>query len=79
MFELGHAQVGYGDEVLDVAEALGGGLRLLEQALHRFDVGVAASVEHAAHDATEVLLQGEGQPLEGLQAAAARLGSAICS
>ena len=72
MLKLGHAQVGHGDEVLDVAEASGGGLRLLEQAVHRFDVGVAASVEHAAHDAAEVLLQGEGQPLEGLQAAAAR-------
>ena len=72
MLELGHAQVGHGDEVLDVAEASGGGLRLLEQAVHRFDVGVAASVEHAAHDATEVRLQSEGQPLEGLQAAAAR-------
>ena len=72
MLELGHAQVGHGDEVLDVAEASGGGLRLLEQAVHRFNVGVAASVEHAAHDAAEVLLQGEGQPLEGLQAAAAR-------
>ncbi len=72
MLELGHAQVGHGDEVLDVAEASGGGLRLLKQAVHRFDVGVAASVEHAAHDATEVFFQREGQPFEGLQAAAAR-------
>ena len=70
MFKLGHAQVGHGDEVLDVAETSGGGLRLLEQSVHGFDVGVAAPVEHSAHDASEVLMQGDGQPLEGLQATA---------
>lgn len=31
MLELGHAQVSDGDEVLDVAETPGGGLRLLQR------------------------------------------------
>lgn len=66
MREFGHPQLRHGDEVLDVAEASGCGLRLLEQAVHWFDVGVAASAEHAAHDATEVLFQFNSQPLEGL-------------
>jgi len=69
MLELGHAQAGHGDEILDVAEAPSGSLCLLEQPVHRFDVGVVASVEHAAHGATEMLLQSGGQPLEGLDMA----------
>lgn len=72
MFELGHAQVGHGDEVLCFAETSGGGVRLLEQAVRCFDVGIAAPVKHAAYEATEVRLQGDSQPLEGFQAAAAR-------
>ena len=54
MLELGHSQVGDRDEVFRVTETSGGSFRLLQQAVHRLDVGVAAPVEHAAHDAAEV-------------------------
>ena len=70
MLELGHAQVGDGDEVVEVAEASGGGLRLLEPPVHRLDVGVAAPVEHAADHAAQVRLDRGAKPLEGFQARA---------
>lgn len=70
MLELGHTQVSDCDEVLDVSESSGGPLGLLEQAVHRFDIGVAAPVEHAAHHTAEVHFQGARQTLEGLQARA---------
>lgn len=76
-FELRDAQIGQSDEVLDVAQGSGGGLRLLEQAVHRLEVGAASSVERATHAANEVPFQGERQPLEGLQVATARLAQAF--
>lgn len=54
MFELRPAQLGHGDEVLDVSEASGGDLNLLAQAIHRLDVGVAAFAENAVHNACHV-------------------------
>lgn len=65
MQEFGHAQLGNGDEDLDVAEASGCGLRLLDQTAHCFNVLVAASVGLATHGATEVLVQGDSQLVEG--------------
>ena len=46
MGQPGHAQVGHGDEVLDVAESPGSGFRLLQKTIHRFDVGVTTPIEH---------------------------------
>ena len=49
VLELGHAQVGDGDEVLARPEAARGALGLLQQPVHRLDEGVAAVIDHAAH------------------------------
>ena len=61
MGEFAQTQVGDGDEVGGGSEAAGGALGLLEQAVHGFDEGVGAMVEHAAHDAVEVLLVATGR------------------
>ena len=70
--------MGHGDEVLDVAEASGSGFGLLKQAVHRFVVGVATSVEDAGDDATNDFLQRKGPSFEWLHAAAA-VASSCCS
>ena len=72
MLELGHAQVGDGDEVLARPEAARGALGLLQQPVHRLDEGVAAVIDHAAHHRVEPLLERGGQLLERLEPAAPR-------
>lgn len=74
VLELGHPQVGDGDEVLGRPKAPSGGLGLLQQAIHCLDEGIAAAVEHAPHHAVEALDQGQGQAFERFQPAAPRPG-----
>ena len=57
-------QVGNGDEIGCCPEALGSALDLLHQAVHDLDKGVAAVIEHAAHDRFEVGLERGCQVLE---------------
>ena len=64
MLELGHPQVGDGDEVLHGAEASGCCFGLLQQPVHRLDVSIAVPIEHAAQHAIEAISQGLGQALE---------------
>jgi len=70
--ELAHAQVGDADEGCRVLEAAGGTLGLLQQAVHGFDEGVAAVLEHASHNRIEVARQRGTQPFERVQSAAPR-------
>lgn len=58
-----HAKVGDHDEVLGLAEAPVGGLRLQKQIVHRLAAGVAAPVKRAAYDAREVFLWHAWLPL----------------
>lgn len=51
--------VGDGEEVLGCAVSARGALRLFELAVHRFDDGVAAVIEHAAYDRGETLINRE--------------------
>ena len=67
MLELGHTQVRDGDEVRGGSEASGSTLGLLQQAVHRLHVGVAAVIQHAAHHPIEALLQRSGQLLERIE------------
>ena len=53
--QLGHPQVGDGDEVLGRAVSACRPLGLLKLPVHRLDEGVAPMVEHAAHDRVEAL------------------------
>jgi hypothetical protein len=55
------AQVGDGDEVLGRAVSARCALGLLKLPVHRLDEGVAAVIEHAAHDRVEALLD-RGRP-----------------
>ena len=63
MFELGHTQIGDCDEVRGGPEASGGALGLLQQAVHRLHVGIAAVVQHAVRSIGSslefILFQGE--------------------
>ena len=70
MFELGHTQVGDGNEVGRCAEAASGPLGLLEQAVHGLDEGIRAVVDHAPDDGIGALANGLGQFLERLEPAA---------
>ena len=67
MFELGHPQVGDGDEVLRRAEPARRALGLLQQAIHGLHVGVAALVQHPVDDPFNMRLQGSRQLFERLQ------------
>ncbi len=67
VLELGHAQVGDGDEVLARPEAARGALGLLHLPVHGLDEGVGAVVDHAAHDRVEAVLDRGRQLLERLQ------------
>lgn len=53
----GDAQAGNDNEIFGVPKASSGGLRLLQQSVHRLDVGVAATIKHAAHDTTAMWKQ----------------------
>ena len=70
MLELGHAQVGDGDEVGRCAKAPCGALGLLQQAVHGLDEGVGSVVDHAPHDGLGALGDRAGQLLERLEPAA---------
>ena len=48
------SQVGDADEIGGGAESLRGGCGLLQQAIHRFDKGVAAAIQYVADDGVEV-------------------------
>jgi hypothetical protein len=69
VLQFGHAEVCYGGEVLDGPESSGRALGLLEHAIHRFDVGVAAAIEHATHNTWQTLLERGGQLFERLKSA----------
>jgi len=71
VFEFGYAQIGDGDEIGHGAEAA---LGLLEHSVHGLDIGVAATVEHAAHHAGQALLEGDGQAFKWFKTAAAGPG-----
>ncbi len=60
MLELGHPEVGDGDEMLRRAETVCCVLGLLQQAIHGFHAGVAALVQHSVsrlQDATSEFVQ----------------------
>ena len=57
---------------LAVRNPLAGSFGLLQQAVHGLHIGVAATVQHPAHDRIESFAQGLGQFSERLQAAAPR-------
>ncbi len=67
VFELGHAQIGNRNEVCGGFKASGGPFDLLQQAIHRLDIGVAAVVQHTAHHAIDALAQRGSEFLERLQ------------
>ncbi len=46
VLELGHAQIGDGQEVVHCPEATGSGLGLMEQSVRGFYEGVGATIEH---------------------------------
>ena len=50
MLELGHVQIGDGDEVGRRAEPARGALGLLQQTVHGLDEGVGSVVDHSPHD-----------------------------
>ena len=58
MLELGHAQVGDGDEVRCGAKAPRGAFGLLQQSVHSLDECIGAVVCHAAHDGIDALGRG---------------------
>src|SRR5450631_3877688 len=70
MRELAQSQVGNRDEVGGGSVAAGGPLGLLQEPVHGLDEGVRAVIEHAAHDALEVLLERGAQTLERVEPAA---------
>ena len=70
MVELGHAQVGDGDEARCCAEAACGALGLLQQTVHRLDEGVGPVVDHSPHDGLGALGNRASQLLERLEPAA---------
>jgi len=47
VIQSGHPQVGNRDGVANIAKASGRNLRLLQQAVHGFNIGVAAPIKHA--------------------------------
>jgi hypothetical protein len=57
------------------------GLGLLERAVHCLDLGIAATVEHAAHDAGQAFLERHGELFERFetQCRQKRLSSALRS
>ncbi len=65
----GHAQIGDGDEVGGCSKAFGSPLGLLQKSVHGIHVGVAAVVEHAAHDCAGMLFEGVGPLFERIQQA----------
>ena len=70
MLELGHAQVGDGDEVGCGSVAACSSFRLLQQSVHGLDEGVGSVVNHAAHHRIDVLDDRLGQLLKRLKSAA---------
>ena len=60
MLEPGHAQVRDGNEVSGGSESPGSSLGLLQQAVHGLHIGVAATVQHPAHDRRLALHLGVG-------------------
>ncbi len=71
VLELGHSQVGDGDEVGCGSEAASGALGLLQQAVHSCDEGVRSVIDHSPHDGLGALSNRLGQLLERLKPAAA--------
>lgn len=69
MLELGHAQVGDGDEVRCCAEPASGALGLLQQTVHRLDEGVGSVVDHSPYDGLGALGNRARQLLERLEPA----------
>ena len=69
MLELGHAQVGDGDEVRCGAKAARGALGLLQQTVHRLDEGVGSVVDHSPNDGLGALGDCPSQLLERLESA----------
>ena len=67
VLQLGHPQVRNGDEIGRRAEASGGPLGLLQQAVHRLDEGVRSVVGHSTNDRIGALADGRGQLLEGIE------------
>jgi len=77
MRQLAQSQVSNGDEVGRGSKSACSSFGLLHHPVHGLDEGVAAVIEHAAHDRIEVGLECRRQPLEGLQPTARNLSMTL--